>query len=92
MKQFKKYDISLNDLYDQTKHLHMINNIYFNKHFEEKQLLISNLKKRLNSYKQQDIKKNRYNKDLFITFDRLIELLLVSKLRCHYCKKMLFIL
>lgn len=85
-KQFEKYDICLNNLYDQTNHLHMINNLYFDKEFNEKQVLISNLKKRLSSYKQQDVKKRRYNKDLFISFDRLIELLLVSKLRCHYCK------
>lgn len=87
VKQFEKYDISLNNLFDQSTHLHLINKLYFDEAFNEKQVLISNLKKRLNSYKQQDVKKNRFNKEKFITFETLIELLLISKLRCHYCKK-----
>ena len=65
-KQFEKYDISLNNLFDQTKHLPLINKLYFDETFNEKQVLISNLKKRLNSYKQQDVKKNRFNKEKFI--------------------------
>ena len=34
----------------------------------------------------QDIKKNRMNKSLFITFDEIVEKLVISKLKCYYCK------
>jgi len=44
------------------------------------------IKKKMNSYKNQDIKKNRMNKSLFIKFDEIVEKLVISKLKCYYCK------
>lgn len=38
-------------------------------------------------YKQQDIKKEIYNDDLFISFDQIIKLLIDSKLSCFYCQE-----
>ena len=42
---------------------------------------------KLNSYKNQDIKKNIYNQDKLITIEEIIEKLVISKLSCYYCKK-----
>ena len=47
--------------------------------------LLSELKKKINGYKSQDIKKKRFNIDTFIKYDELIEKLLRSKLKCKYC-------
>ena len=44
------------------------------------------MQKKLNSYKQQDIKKNKSANGL-ITYEELLEKLVVSKLHCHYCKQ-----
>jgi len=44
------------------------------------------IKHKIQGYKQQDIKKKRYDADSFITFDQCLELLVGSKLICYYCR------
>lgn len=44
------------------------------------------LNKKINSYKQQDILKKKYNRENFINEEEVVEKLLVSKLSCYYCK------
>jgi len=66
---------------------HFIHKIFMNIEFENKIKLISNIKKKINGYKQQDVKKNRLNIEKFIKYDDLIEKILISKLKCFYCKK-----
>ena len=39
------------------------------------------------SYKQQDIKKKKFISDSFINNEELIEKLVISKLKCYYCKQ-----
>jgi len=55
-------------------------------------IFINNLKHKISSYKQQDILKNRFNKDNFTNFNDVIDLLNKSSLKCYYCKKDIFIL
>lgn len=50
-------------------------------------LFISEIQHKLNSYKYQDIHKNLYSENLFIPFQKTIELLLKSNLKCYYCKE-----
>ncbi len=45
------------------------------------------LKKKLSGYKGQDKKKHRQNNELFIKLNELVEKLVISKLKCYYCKK-----
>ena len=65
----------------------LINKIFFDIDFEEKKKIISKIQKKINGYKQQDKKKNRFNKYDFITYNDLMEKLVISKLRCFYCRK-----
>jgi len=44
------------------------------------------IRKKYNSYKQQDKKKHKYNPELHITYDELIQKLYDCDLRCYYCK------
>ncbi len=62
-----------------------INMLYLNEEFTEKKELEKTIKKKINSYKQQDIKKNKYDDKKFISYDSLIEKLVISKLKCYYC-------
>ena len=39
----------------------------------------------MSSYKQQDINKKRYNNLEFITYNDMVNLIIDSKLQCHYC-------
>jgi alkylhydroperoxidase family enzyme len=60
--------------------------------FEAESLVRRELANKLAGYKQQDIKKNKLDGEKFITFEELIELLVVSQMRCKYCMKQMFIL
>ena len=69
-----------------------IKKIYGNCDFKHKQLYVTEIKKKISGYKQQDIKKNKLNKELFITYDDLIEKMIISKHKCFYCRKICKIL
>jgi hypothetical protein len=64
----------------------MVNQLYLNQEFKGKAELIKSLKQKMSSYKSQDTKKNKFNNN-FITYEELLEKLVVSKLKCHYCRK-----
>ena len=70
----------------QTNQRNAINQLFLDEDFEGKVEIKRELNKKLNSYKTQDIKKKRYVSDLFISLFDLIEKLVVSKLKCYYCK------
>ena len=54
--------------------------------------IISHIKAKIQSYKQQDIIKKRLNKEYFIKYNEVIDLLVCSNLKCHYCSNNVYIL
>jgi hypothetical protein len=48
-------------------------------------LVSSQIEKKLASYKQQDILKKRYDKDIFIKLDEVFALLHECSMKCYYC-------
>jgi hypothetical protein len=50
-------------------------------------LLIQNINQKIQGYKQQDIAKKKYNEELFITFDYVVDLIINSNTLCYYCKQ-----
>jgi len=48
--------------------------------------VLQQLNQKVAGYKSQDISKDKYNPILFVTRERVIELLIKSQLKCHYCK------
>lgn len=75
------------DILNKKNHTKFINMLYLEQDFSENKLIIKELKSKISSYRQQDIKKNRFNKDKIITLNELFEKLVISKLCCYYCKK-----
>lgn len=63
----------------------MINKLYMSVDFEMKTIILRELEIKRNGYKQQDIKKDKYDESLFITLEDIIEMLVGCKLTCHYC-------
>ena len=63
----------------------MINKLYMCVDFEMKTIMLRELEIKRNGYKQQDIKKDKYDESLFITQEDVIEMLVGCKLTCHYC-------
>ena len=69
----------------------LINQIYIesdntNKKNEISDVIVRELDRKLSGYKQQDIKKEIYDEHIFITYDDIVEMLVASKLKCHYCR------
>lgn len=76
--------------FNPSKQIEFINSLYLNINFTEKKELLCNLSNKINSYKQQDIKK-QINHNNIINIDEVIKKLLISKLKCYYCKKNLLL-
>jgi hypothetical protein len=77
---YDNYDIQLSSLI----------NIYQesgkdNQEIFEKQHFLQALKKKLSSYKQQDIKKTYDDYNNFITLENIIEKLVSCAMKCYYC-------
>tara|TARA_B100000524_G_scaffold83518_2_gene38558 strand:+ start:1986 stop:2792 length:807 start_codon:yes stop_codon:yes gene_type:complete len=64
----------------------IINKLYLNINFEDNNLIISDLKKKISGYKSQDQKKNIFNKQDFIDYESLVQMMVESKMKCFYCK------
>lgn len=90
-------DISLSILIDDSfdnheKQKKLIENVFLNKEFHEKKFLINELKKKISSYKSQDIKKDFHEKNNLITLTDVINKLFNCNLLCYYCNCEVFLL
>ena len=77
-------------MYDRERHIQEIgelNQLFLNEITENGEKIKRNISLKLKSYKNQDLKKNRFNNETFISYDEIIEKLIISKLNCYYCKK-----
>tara|TARA_Y100000022_G_C13097141_1_gene305049 strand:- start:47 stop:553 length:507 start_codon:yes stop_codon:yes gene_type:complete len=96
-KKYNQLDCSLNNLYSEQSKFYLnnqiilINKLYLNEDFTERKELTTNLNNKINSYKQQDIKRNIHDDNTLILFENLIEKLLLSRLKCYYCKNNLYL-
>jgi hypothetical protein len=54
--------------------------------------IIQEINKKISSYKQQDIVKNHYDKEKFLTFESVILKMIECKLECRYCKNIMSVL
>jgi hypothetical protein len=55
-------------------------------------LLEKQIKRKISSYKSQDITKKRYEENKFISFQEVIFLMNKEEIKCYYCKCFMFIL
>ena len=77
----------INIITSHQEQFNLIQKLFMDEEFNEKKYLINELKNKINSYKQQDIKKNLHEEKKLITLNETIEKLLICKLKCYYCKK-----
>ena len=52
---------------------------------KERQMIVSHIKTKLSSYKQQDILKKKYSVQDFVSYSDVINLLTESNMKCYYC-------
>jgi hypothetical protein len=87
-KSVKEFDENLFNIKNQ---INLINQIYLENEIQEKPLILREIQNKIMSYKHQDIEKNILTNNL-INIDETIEKLVISKLKCNYCKKSIFII
>ena len=69
------------------KQLQIINCLYLEQHIENKIVMKREITKKINGYKNQDIRKSLLDIDKIISLDQVIERLMESKLKCFYCRE-----
>ena len=55
-------------------------------------LMLQEIKKKISSYKQQDIHKKIWNEHEFVTIDIILEKMIECELKCHYCSNEMHVL
>ena len=78
LENFKDMDIK--------KQIELLNRLYLDEEYEGKELVKKEVERKLSGYKNQDTKKKCYDKNYFISYENTLEKLVVSKLKCYYCK------
>ena len=81
---------NLNDsCYTYPRQLQLINMLYLEQdtNIEGYMLLKREINKKLKGYKNQDIQKELFDLNGFISLDQCVEKLVLSKLKCFYCKE-----
>ena len=64
----------------------LLNKLYLNIAFEGDKDAQKFIKKKLSSYQAQDKKKNKFDHTKFITYNQIVEKMVISKMRCYYCR------
>jgi len=83
--QLKK---NIGEIYQRTKEMMHLNMLYLG---TPNPVIDKELKKKLSSYKQQDRTKKKHDADKFITLTSLVQKLVESQLKCHYCQDLVHI-
>jgi 5-methylcytosine-specific restriction endonuclease McrA len=70
------------------KQIQIINSLYLNQEQDKEQDILAKreISKKINGYKSQDIQKELLDLNRLISLDQAIEKLMISKLKCFYCK------
>jgi hypothetical protein len=83
---FLNYDIQLQLIKEMHNKLSQDINIH------EKNLLRQEIERKISSYKQQDLLKNKYNESLFINLDCILKKIIETDMQCFYCNSQVVVL
>jgi hypothetical protein len=73
----------IKEMYDKTNQEGML---------QEKNILNQEIERKMSSYKQQDLLKNKYNDTEFIDIDSILKKLIDTDMQCYYCKCQVLVL
>tara|TARA_B100001758_G_scaffold46253_1_gene37091 strand:+ start:1638 stop:2150 length:513 start_codon:yes stop_codon:yes gene_type:complete len=73
-------------LLDNKKQINILNKLYLKEEYEGIKTVQRSINKKIKGYENQDIKKDKLNKKKLINYEDLLEILVISKLKCYYCK------
>lgn len=79
-------DEKIKNTLDNKNQIEILNKLFLNESYPGIKFMKKEVERKILSYKNQDIKKNKYNQTNFISYDDCLEKLVISKLKCYYCK------
>jgi 5-methylcytosine-specific restriction endonuclease McrA len=68
------------------KQVEIVNSLYVNQPHEYEKIVKREVEKKIGGYKSQDIRNNILDLNRLISLDQVLEKLVVSKMKCCYCK------
>jgi hypothetical protein len=74
------------DYYKHRIQIELINKLFLGEEITHSKLLKQTITKKISGYKSQDIQKQLFDVNWFISLDYVIEMLVSSRLKCYYCK------
>jgi len=74
------------DYYKHRMQIELINKLFLGEEITHSKLLKQTITKKISGYKSQDIQKQLFDINWFISLDYVIEILVSSRLKCYYCK------
>lgn len=74
------------------KQIEYINKLYMEEDYKYADFIKKELNTKLSGYKKQDIDNEKLDNEKLITYDKTLELLVASKLKCKYCHHEMHIL
>lgn len=75
------------NLFKQMSQIKWLNKLLLQENYDGITFAKKDLERKIKSYKNQDVVKKIYDVEKFITYDECLEKLVVSKLRCNYCRQ-----
>ena len=74
------------NVFNKLSQVEYLNKLYLEEKYDGYSFVKKEVERKIAGYKNQDIKKKKLN-DNFITYEECLEKLVISKLKCYYCKK-----
>jgi len=85
-KKIREKILNIDESLFKKNQVELLNKLFLEENYNGKDFIKKEVERKLNSYKNQDNKKER-NIDNFITYTECLEKLVITKLRCYYCRK-----
>ena len=74
-------------VFDKLSQVKYLNKLYLGEKFNGVDFIKKEVERKINGYKNQDIKKKKLNENKLISYEECLEKLVISKLKCYYCKQ-----
>lgn len=74
-------------LLNEKQQITILNKLFLENNYDGDTFVKKEVQRKIRSYKYQDVKKNVYDLTQFISYDEVMEKLVISKLKCNYCRK-----
>ena len=74
-------------VFDKISQIEYLNKLFLEEYYDGIEFLKREVERKINGYKNQDIKKNFLDENKIIKYEECLEKLVISKLKCYYCKK-----